>query len=626
MSDIIQILPDSVANQIAAGEVIQRPASVVKELMENAVDAGASSIILRVKDAGKTYVQVIDNGRGMSPTDAARCFERHATSKISQATDLFAIRTMGFRGEALASIASIAEVSLKTKPQKAELGIHIRMSGSKLESQMEEAMSSGTNITVRNLFFNVPARRKFLKSEQTELRHIITEFNHLALAYPDMEFQLFHNNTQVFNLPSGNFKQRIAGIFGKNIQHNLIPIQTETSIVKLEGFIGKPEYARKTYGEQFFFVNNRYMKHPFFHKAITKAYEQLIPQDHYPGYFINFQADPATIDINIHPTKTEIKFEDERAIWQILLASAKEAIGKHNLAPTLDFSKEGVIDIPVSRKETEVSHPTENYDPTFNPFEEERKYGGSGKSGTGNGGGGNSGGGNSGGGAGYQSDRTSAVSQWEQLFERKSNTDLSPGLGFGGEVNEPAVGENKYLQLKNRYIITPVKSGLMLIDQRRAHQRILFEQFMETLEKGSNPAQESLFPVTIELNPTDHQLLLEYAGEIEKLGFDLRDFGQNSLVVHGIPANSSTHDIASVLESLLQQIKELGSEPSLNAHQKVARSSAIASSIPYGKTLTGREMQELVDQLFACGNPNISPGGKPVLFIVKLEELEKHLA
>src|SRR6056297_1538913 len=330
MSDIIQLLPDAVANQIAAGEVIQRPASVVKELVENAIDAGSSSITVRLKDAGKTYIQVLDNGRGMSENDARLCFERHATSKISDARDLFAIRTMGFRGEALASIAAIAEVTLKSRSTENELGTMIRISGSKIEAQEKDNIPAGTNITVRNLFYNVPARRKFLKTDQTELRHIITEFNHAALAYPDIEFHLIHNNTQVFNLSASNLKARISGIFGKQIQQNLISLETDTSIIKITGFIGKPDHAKKTYGEQFLFVNHRFMKHPYFHKAVMKGYEQILPPDHFPSYFLFFETDPATIDINIHPTKTEIKFEDERSIWQILLAATKEAIGKHN--------------------------------------------------------------------------------------------------------------------------------------------------------------------------------------------------------------------------------------------------------------------------------------------------------
>jgi DNA mismatch repair protein MutL len=615
MSDIIQLLPDAVANQIAAGEVIQRPASVVKELVENAIDAGSSSITVRVKDAGKTYIQVVDNGRGMSENDARLCFERHATSKISEANDLFAIRTMGFRGEALASIAAIAEVTLKSRTPDNELGTLIRISGSKIEAQEKDSIPAGTNITVRNLFYNVPARRKFLKTDQTELRHIITEFNHTALAYPDIEFLLIHNNTQVFNLTAGNLKTRISGIFGKQIQQNLINLETETSIVKITGFIGKPEYAKKTYGEQFLFVNQRFMRHPYFHKAVMKAYEQILPPDHFPSYFLFFETDPSTIDINIHPTKTEIKFEDERSIWQILLAATREAIGKHNLSPSLDFSKEGIIDIPVLKRDQDIAMPRENINRSFNPFENE---------------------GNSPFTGAVQ--RREAHRDWEKLYERKNNEDLSPGLGFQGQDenrqehgngNQEENGirqEARYLQMKGKYVLTPVKSGLMVIDQRRAHIRILYEQNLATLQKDAVNAQNTLFPETIELNTSDYKLCLELADVIGKLGFDIRDFGHNCVIVHSVPANTAIHDIKSVIETLLEQYKNFESELKLDQHEKLARSTAIAAAIRYGKQLSIKEMQELVDQLFACANPNTTPGGKAILNIIKLDDFEKHLA
>lgn len=605
MSDIIQLLPDSVANQIAAGEVIQRPASVVKELVENAIDSGASSITVRVKDAGKTYIQVIDNGKGMTDNDARLCFERHATSKISNANDLFAIRTMGFRGEALASIAAIAEVSMKTKTANAELGTHIRISGSRITSQEPDSIPPGTNIIVRNLFYNVPARRKFLKGDQTELRHIITEFNHTALAYPDVEFQLIHNSTQIFNLPASKLKLRIAGIFGKQMQQNLIDLNTDTSIVKISGYIGKAEHAKKTYGEQFLFVNQRYMKHPYFHKAVMQAYSDILPPDHFPGYFLFFETDPASIDINIHPTKTEIKFEDERSIWHILLAATKEAIGKHNLAPSLDFSIEGVIDIPVLKKGQEIHFPTENIDRTFNPFEAESRPG-----------------------SGYPHQQRTIQQDWQKLYSPKNNDDLTPGLGFEkrDEAGDEAVPESRYLQLKGKYILASVKSGLMMIDQRRAHERILYETNLATLKRNSYCAQSTLFPETIDLNHTDYNLCLELIDEIGKLGFEIRDFGKNSIIVHGVPANTAIHDIKSVIETLLNQYKNFQSELKLDQHEKIARSSAVASAIPYGRQLSNKEMMELIDQLFACNNPNTTPGGKPIINIVKLEDLEKHLA
>ncbi len=601
MSDIIQLLPDSVANQIAAGEVIQRPASVVKELMENAIDAGASSITIRLKDAGKTLVQVIDNGHGMTENDASLCFERHATSKISNARDLFAIRTMGFRGEALASIAAIAEVTLKTRVEANDLGTHVRISGSKIISQEPDSCPVGSNILIRNLFFNVPARRKFLKTDQTELRHVINEFNHVALAYPDIEFQLIHNSTQIFQLPSTNLRKRISGIFGKQIFQNLIPVQTDTSIIKITGFAGKPEHAKKTYGEQFLFVNNRFMKHHFFHKAVMKAYEQILPPDHFPSYFLFFETSPSSIDINIHPTKTEIKFEDERSVWHILSAAVKEAIGKNNLAPTLDFSKEGVIDIPVLSKDQEIHIPIENIDRNFNPFDTKEEKA-------------------------FSYKREIIDPDWQKLYESKNNDDLSPGMGFDDENDSSENQTIRYLQLKNQYILSPVKSGLMLIDQRRAHERILYEQYLESLKKSAIVAQKTLFPENIDLGPADYQLCIELADDITKLGIDVRDFGKNCVIVHSVPANTKITDIKSVLETILEQYKNLNNELKLDQHEKLARSMAVAAAIPYGRHLEMREMQELVDQLFACANHNSTPSGKRILNIVKLEDLEKHLA
>jgi DNA mismatch repair protein MutL len=601
MSDIIQLLPDAVANQIAAGEVIQRPASVVKELMENGIDAGATSITVRLKDAGKTLVQVIDNGHGMSDNDARLCFERHATSKISNANDLFAIRTLGFRGEALASIAAIAEVVLKTRTESNELGTQIRISGTKVESQEPESCPVGTNILIRNLFFNVPARRKFLKTNQTELRHIINEFNHVALAYPDIEFQLIHNNTQIFQLPSTHLRKRISGIFGKQIFQNLITVETDTSIVKITGFAGKPEHSKKTYGEQFLFVNNRFMKHHYFHKAVMKAYEEILPADHYPSYFLFFETSPSSIDINIHPTKTEIKFEDERSVWHILSAAVKEAIGKNNLAPTLDFSKEGVIDIPVLSKDQEIHIPQENINREFNPFETDEEKA-------------------------FNYTRQKIDPDWQKMYEAKRNDDLSPGLGFDEAAAPKQETFARYLQLRNKYILSPVKSGLMLIDQRRAHERILYEQYFESLNKGAVIAQNSLFPENIDLGPSDYLLCLELSEEIGRLGFDIRNFGKNCVIVHSVPANAKIHDIKSVIETILEQYKNLNDELKLGQHEKLARSAAIAAAIPYGKQLDVREMQEIVDQLFACGNPNSTPSGKRILNIVKIEDLEKYLA
>ena len=588
MSEVIQVLSEAVANQIAAGEVIQRPASVVKELMENAVDAGASSIKVLIKDAGKTLIQVVDDGSGMSEADAERCFERHATSKISSAEDLFTIRTCGFRGEALASMAAVAEVSLKTRLKGHELGTLIRIAGSKLELKEAVQAPLGSNFQIKKLFYNIPARRKFLKSDQTELRHIINEFNHVALTHPEILFSLNHNQSEIFQLPKSNLRQRIVGIFGKSINSYLIPLESETSLITITGFIGLPEHARRTYGEQFFFVNNRFIKHPYFHKAVVNAYDQILAADHIPSYFIYFAIDPAHIDVNIHPSKTEVKFEDERSIWQIILASVKKAIGKNNLSPSLDFDTEGVIDIPILSKDTEIRQPSIDTNPTYNPFAGENNY-----------------------------DREKRLTPyldnrfegWQQLFEPAGGT---------------PVNKQKILQIKNKYILSPVKSGLMLIDQRRAHERILFERMLQALEQRSPLAQQSLFPETITLNSADYQVCLEMLDSLEALGFDIRDFGNQSVVVHGFPAEMKPVSATDTIELMIEQFKTLQDLRNAQHAERVSRAAAKASAIHYGKSLTDMEMQDLIDQLFACENPNYSPSGSLIVKIIDLEELDTY--
>jgi len=588
MSDTINVLSDAVANQIAAGEVIQRPASVVKELMENAVDAGARSIKVIVKGAGKSMLQVVDNGCGMSGNDAQICFERHATSKIKSAEDLFTIQTNGFRGEALASMAAVAEVTLKTRIPGEELGTQIRIVGSRIMSQEPVQTPPGSNFQVKNLFFNIPARRKFLKSDHTELRHIINEFNHVALVHHEIEFTLIHNQTEILQLPPVNLRQRITGVFGKAVNSYLIPLETETSLIKISGFIGKPEYARKTYGEQLFFVNSRFIKHPYFHKAVLNGYEQILAPDHIPSYFIFFHTDPSKIDVNIHPSKTEVKFEDERSIWQMLLASVREAIGKNNLSPSLDFDKEGVIDIPVLSRDTDVRIPDINTNPGYNPFDGEKTYDREKRS------------------TPYLDERFEG---WEQLFEPDPSQ---------------IVSTKRILQIKNKYILSPVKSGLMLIDQRRAHERIIYERMLEAHEKQQPLAQQSLFPETIRLNAADYQVCMEMLGELEKMGFDIRDFGNNSVVVHGFPAGMSPDNVRNKLEIMIEQYKSLHGEINVGSSERIARAASRASAIDYGKQFTDLEMQELVDQLFACSNPNHSPSGKRIVKIIELEELDKH--
>ena len=588
MSNVIQVLSDSVANQIAAGEVIQRPASVVKELMENAVDAKATTVRVIVKDAGKTQVQVVDNGVGMSESDASLCFERHATSKITKAEDLFSIQTRGFRGEALASMAAVSEISLKTCREEDELGTHLRIAGSKPELKEPVQTPVGTNFQVKNLFFNIPARRKFLKSDQTELRHIINEFNHVALTHPEIEFSLIHNQSEIFQIPQSNLRQRIIGVFGKSVNSYLIPLESDTTLINITGFIGKPEHARRTYGEQFFFVNNRFIKHPYFHKAVMGGYDQILAPDYIPSYFIYFTIDPSKIDVNIHPSKTEIKFEDERSIWQILLASVKEAIGRNNLSPSLDFSKEGIIDIPILTKDTDIKAPTIDTNPAFNPFDGDKSYSREKHS------------------SPYLDDRFSG---WEQLFEPTSQTQV------------PA---NKNLQIKNKYILSPVKSGLMLVDQRRAHERILFERMMEAQEQKQALSQQSLFPETISLNAGDYQVCLEMMEELEQLGFDIRDFGNNSIVIHGLPEEMESVSAKNNIEMMIEQYKALQGEISSGIPERVARAAARASAINYGKQLSEIEMQEIIDQLFGCSNPNYSPSGKMIVRIVEMEELDKY--
>lgn len=603
MSDIIRLLPDSVANQIAAGEVIQRPASVVKELVENAVDSGASDISVNLKDAGRTLIQIIDNGCGMSVTDARMAFERHSTSKISKAQDLFAIQTMGFRGEALASVAAVSEVTLKTRRQEDEVGTQVDISGSEVKSQEPVSCPSGCNFQVKNLFFNVPARRKFLKSNSTELKHAINELMRIAIARPDVRFSLVHNGTEIYNLDETNIKQRIVSLFGKAINQNLIPIHTETSIINIEGFLGKPEAAKKTFGEQFFFVNGRYMRHPYLHKAILEAYEPILPPETIPSYFIFFGTRPESIDINIHPTKTEIKFEDERSVFQILLASTREALGKHNMMPSLDFDKEGIIDIPVFDKNKEVKNPEIDLDSGFNPFKEdyERPTVGS----------------------DFQNYKNTRLPEWEELYKGMKDLSGPVSRAPAGDTSHAAAG--RFLQVRNRYIITPVKSGLMMVDQRRAHERILFEKFMQSINHQKGISQQELYPVTLEMNASDHAVLMDILDDLMDLGFDIRDLGNNAIVVNGCPADAIMTEPKEMIDCLLEEYKQFQSDVKVKAKEKVAVSLARASCIGYNKSLNDLEMRELIDNLFACKNPGQTVSGKPVFTIISIDDLDKIL-
>ena len=611
MPDIIHLLPDSVANQIAAGEVIQRPASVVKELVENAVDAGSSAISIYLKDAGRTSIQVIDNGCGMSTTDARMAFERHATSKIRDAKDLFAIRTLGFRGEALASIAAIAEVKLRSKRIGDELGTEIDIAATQVVLQEPVNCPDGTNFLIRNLFYNTPARRKFLKANATELRHIINEFQRVALTHPEIEFSLHHNNVEIYNLPLSNFRQRICNVFGKSINQYLVPINADTSIVKISGLIGKPESAKKSTGEQFFFVNQRYIRHPYLHRSVMKAYEQLLPSDAIPSYYIYFEVDPESIDINIHPTKTEVKFEDEQSIYQILLASLKEALGKFNIVPTLDFTIDTSIEIPFLRKDEDVRQPSIEVNPNYNPFEENAEFSR----------------------ATYQPTALDIdnLKNWEKLYEgigsgthsSSVNNDAQQQPLYEDTTIAPAENIINTFQLKNKYILTPVKSGLMMIDQKRAHERILFERYMNMIQNHRGLVQRSLFPETLELTVSEMSCLKEIHDDIYAVGFDLEPTNDNTVLINGYPADSNSSNHAVLLQNIIAACMNDTSDIEAERKEQIAREMAQASAITYGKTLSYSEMKELVDNLFACELPNFSPSGKNIIHILSLDEIEK---
>jgi DNA mismatch repair protein MutL len=611
MADIIQLLPDSVANQIAAGEVIQRPASVIKELVENSVDAGSKSIKVIVRDAGKNLVQVMDNGCGMSETDARLACERHATSKISTADDLFAINTLGFRGEALASVAAIAELEIQTRRPEDEVGTLVEIKGSRFVRQEPVACPAGCRITIKNLFYNVPARRKFLKANSTELRHIINEFQRIALGHPGIEFSLQHDGTELYHLPPANYRQRIVHLFGRNINQQLVEVNTPTSLAGITGYIARP--ARKSLGEQFFFVNSRFMRHPYFHKAVMLAYDKILPPDVLPSYFIWFTVNPESVDVNIHPTKTEIKFENEKAVWQILMASIREALGKFNLTPSIDFNTDGKIDIPVPDMDKTPVSPEIPVNPDFNPFNPAGFPGSSSRHGS-----------------------DSRYGNWEVLyrgFHREGKptgpeqAEISPlPADENGRIFPPAGPEPPgpvLLQLKNRYILSPVKSGLMIVDQKRAHERILFEKFMRSIRSGTLISQQQLYPVTIELPPPDYLLVLELADDLAGFGFDIRNFGPNSVIISGCPADVSHADPAGMIRSLLEEYKSAGSSFKSSPREQIARNLARSSAVHYGKNLSKEEMQEVIDRLFACEMPNYSPDGEPVITILSNEEIEK---
>ena len=603
MLDIIKLLPDSVANQIAAGEVIQRPASAVKELMENALDAGATQIDLVVKDAGKSMIMVVDNGCGMSETDARLCFERHATSKISKAEDLFAIRTMGFRGEALASIAAIAQVELKTRRKEDEVGTKIINEGSVVKEQSLVPMQPGTSFTVKNLFFNVPARRNFLKSTQAEMRHVVEEFTRVSLMNPEIGFTLNSDGKEIYHLYPGNLKQRIMGLFGSNYEEKLLPVRQEAERVRIDGYIVKAEYAKKTRGEQYFFVNKRFIKHAYLHHAIENAYMEMIPQDSFPGYFLNIEVDPSDIDINIHPTKTEVNFLDVKLVYAILHAAVRKAIGQHNLSPMIDFdespdlSKDFGAAIGMSKP---LAIPNIPLDPNFNPFRKES---------------------------------TSRETHWDNSFHKENNAHPGDWRMLYGErtdlpndnlePKEEAKPNNQYLQVNQSYIVTAIKSGMLVIDQNLAHSRVLFEKFLKEMENHNGVSQQELFPQALSLNVNDASLLKEMMPELEHLGFVLEQANPTTFMINGTPSDAAGCDAVTLLEKILDNYKINTTDLQLDRKLNLAKTMAAQLAIKPQTRLSEMEMQNLVDQLFACNVAEVAPNGKKIYVILNMEDLFK---
>lgn len=614
MSDIIQLLPDSVANQIAAGEVIQRPASVIKELVENSVDAGATRIDVAVVDAGRTSILVIDDGKGMSETDARLSFERHATSKIRKADDLFALQTMGFRGEALASIAAVAQVTLKSRQAHEEIGTQLVISGSKVESQEPCSCPQGSSFCINNLFYNVPARRKFLKSNSTELNNILSAFERIVLVNPQISFTLQSNGTELMNLRAANLRQRIIDVFGKRLNQDLLPVNVDTMMCKISGFIGKPESARKKGVHQFFFVNDRYMKHPYFNKAVMAAFERMVPQGEQVPYFLYFTVAPSDIDVNIHPTKTEIKFENEQAIWQILSAAIKESLGVYNDVPTIDFDTEDKPDIPVYNPEMfpRATAPKISVDPNYNPFTAH---------------------------TGSNPRKPMVDEHWEQLYEGLPNTsqDEEPDMFESLQMNQieqQELNQSSHIiadkspthyQYKGKYIMTAVKSGLMIIDQHRAHVRVLYEQYLAQLSSHENHSQKVLFPEVVQFPASDEVVLQKVLPQVEAFGFELEDLGKGSYAVNAVPAGLDGIKPVTLVHDMVIAAKEKGVSAVDEINKSLALSMARAAAIPVGQVLNNDEMEGLVNSLFGCSNVNYTPDGKNVLCIFQQRDIEQLL-
>ncbi len=620
MSSIIQLLPDHVANQIAAGEVVQRPASVVKELLENSIDAKATDIKLVVKDAGKTLIQVIDNGQGMGVTDARLCFERHATSKIKNAEDLFDLHTKGFRGEALASIAAIAHVELKTKQEQEELGTHIVIEGSKFVSQEVAVLPKGTSFLVKNLFFNIPARRNFLKSDNVEMRHIIDEFQRVALAHPNIYFTLIHNGSEVFNLPASNYRQRIVNILGGKTNEKLVPVTEETEIVKISGFIGKPEFSKKNRNEQFFFVNNRFIKSGYLHHAIMSAYEGLLKEGNQPSYFLYLEVPANTIDINIHPTKTEIKFDDEQSLYAILRAAVKHSLGQFNVAPILDFERDPNLDTPYDYKNKDSAMPTVQVDANFNPFADEPKKSSGGSS------------------VSFASKSNhfpkKETASWESLYvDLKKDTEEVTSISFESEeVTGSLFNENEVektsttYQIHKKYIVSSIKSGMLVVDQNKAHQRVLYEKFLENITVQSASSQQLLFPLTLYFSTEEIDFIKELKPSLENTGFQFDGINKDTVQISGIPVNVQESEVSIVLEELISNLQNEIPENSFSLNDGIAKTMAKSLAIKTGTSLGVKEQENLVNSLFACKDPNVSPFNKPTFITLSVEDLDKKFA
>ena len=631
MSDIIKLLPDSVANQIAAGEVIQRPASVIKELVENSIDAGATEISIVLKDAGRTLIQVVDNGMGMSPTDARLAFERHSTSKIRKADDLFSLHTMGFRGEALASIAAISQLELRTSRKDDQIGTRILISASKCECQEPYLCPPGCNFMIKNLFYNVPARRKFLKSNQVELSNIIKEFEKLALVNYNVDFTLSHNDTIIHQMLGGSFKRRILDLFGKSLDMQLIPLEINTSLVKITGFISKPENARKRNALQYFFVNGRYMRHPYFHKAVMSSYEELIAQDSQPNYFLNFSVEPESIDVNIHPTKTEIKFENEAPIWQIISAAVKEVLGKFSIVPSIDFDIEDAPEIPAFSNENDLKNPSIEVDPSYNPFSSKQSTSSSSSM---NG--------------SYRSSGFNNVKNWESLYENFTqskmdsqenidvdktdllNIDISPNnyissSMFDDDQVKKDVITVDTIQIKGKYIVSSSSKGMLIVDQHRAHVKVLYDRYLSQLQYSENISQGIMFPISLYLTASQNVLLESIEEEMNKIGFNITKIKDNEWTINGVPNGLENVDIADVVLQILDEINDGGKDMSVKLYERIAYSVAKSGAIRAGKILSNLECEKLIDDLLSLPEPNYTPDGKKVFTILDVDQISKLL-